>query len=180
MDTLRVLIVGGSLGARVLNQTVPAAAALLEGLDIRHQTGKGNRDDVEMRYRDVGVEAEVCEFITDMAAAYAWADVIVCRAGALTVAEVAAAGLPAIFVPLPHAVDDHQTRNAESLTQQGAALLMPQRELTPEGLAAALRELQDVDCRAQMATAARKQAILNATERVAVVCEALTKKREKA
>ncbi len=178
--SLRVLIVGGSLGARVLNQTVPAAAALLEGLDIRHQTGKGNRDDVEMRYRDVGVEAEVCEFITDMAAAYAWADVIVCRAGALTVAEVAAAGLPAIFVPLPHAVDDHQTRNAESLTQQGAALLMPQRELTPEGLAAALRELQDVDCRAQMATAARKQAILNATERVAVVCEALTKKREKA
>lgn len=177
---LRLLIIGGSLGARVLNQTVPAAAALLDGLQIRHQTGKGHRDDVEMRYRDAGVEAEVSEFITDMAAAYAWADVIVCRAGALTVAEVAAAGLPAIFVPLPHAVDDHQTRNAESLTRPGAAILLPQSGLTAQTLADALRSLQDPERRAQMSAAAAKNAILNATERVAAVCEAMTQQREKA
>ncbi len=174
MDTerpLHVLIIGGSLGARVLNEQVPTALAAVEHLAIRHQTGKGNEEPVAMAYRDLGVgDVTVSEFIADMAQAYRWADLIICRAGALTVAEVAAAGLPAIFVPLPHAVDDHQTRNALSLTQEGAALLLPQSELTSERLAELVGGLnQQREQLSGMAQAARRVAILNATERVAAV-----------
>lgn len=174
---LQVLIIGGSLGARVLNEVVPQALAAVDQVRIRHQTGKGNVDAVEMRYRDLGVgDVEVSEFITDMAQAYQWADLIICRAGALTVAEVAAAAVPAIFVPLPHAVDDHQTRNAESLTREGAALLLPQRELTPTRLAHQVEELnRHREQLVGMAQAARRVAILNATERVAAVCRQLVK-----
>lgn len=169
---LHVLIIGGSLGARVLNEQVPPALAMVEHVAIRHQTGKGNEERVEMAYRDLGLsDVTVSEFISDMAEAYRWADLIICRAGALTVAEVAAAGLPAIFVPLPHAVDDHQTRNALSLTQEGAALLLPQSELTSERLAELVGGLnQQREQLSGMAQAARRVAILNATERVAAVC----------
>lgn len=172
---LQVLIVGGSLGARILNQVVPAALAGVTGLTVRHQTGKGNQAAVEQVWQAAGGTATVSEFITDMAAAYAWADLIICRAGALTVAEVAAAGVPAIFVPLPHAVDDHQTRNAESLTRVGGALLMPQSTLTADKLAETVRSLQQQPARLQaMATATRQHAILDATARVAAVCNELT------
>lgn len=172
---LQVLIVGGSLGARILNQVVPAALAGVTGLTVRHQTGKGNQAAVEQAWQAAGGTATVSEFITDMAAAYAWADLIICRAGALTVAEVAAAGVPAIFVPLPHAVDDHQTRNAESLTRVGGALLMPQSTLTADKLAETVRSLQQQPARLQaMATATRQHAILDATARVAAVCNELT------
>jgi UDP-N-acetylglucosamine--N-acetylmuramyl-(pentapeptide) pyrophosphoryl-undecaprenol N-acetylglucosamine transferase len=173
---LHVLIIGGSLGARVLNEMVPHALATVDQLQIRHQTGKGNTEQVEMSYRDLGVaDVEVSEFIADMAQAYQWADLIICRAGALTVAEVAAAAVPAIFVPLPHAVDDHQTRNAESLTREGAALLLPQRDLTPARLAQKVSELNSHrEQLVYMAQAARRVAILNATERVAAVCRQLT------
>lgn len=128
-----------------------------------------------MVYRDLGVaDVEVTEFISDMAAAYRWADLVICRAGALTVAEVAAAGVPAIFVPLPHAVDDHQTRNAESLTRAGAALLLPQSQLTADVLACRVSELnQQREKLTEMAQAARRAAILDATARVAAVCKQL-------
>jgi UDP-N-acetylglucosamine--N-acetylmuramyl-(pentapeptide) pyrophosphoryl-undecaprenol N-acetylglucosamine transferase len=173
---LHVLIIGGSLGARVLNEMVPLGLATVDQLQIRHQTGKGNTEQVEMSYRDLGVaDVEVSEFIADMAQAYQWADLIICRAGALTVAEVAAAAVPAIFVPLPHAVDDHQTRNAESLTREGAALLLPQRDLTPARLAQKVSKLNSHrEQLVYMAQAARRVAILNATERVAAVCRQLT------
>ena len=172
---LHVLVVGGSLGARPLNEVVPVALASLENIAVHHQTGKHNQEKVAMVYRDLGVaEVEVSEFISDMAAAYGWADLVICRAGALTVAEVAAAGLPAIFIPLPHAVDDHQTRNAESLTRVGAARLLPQAKLTAESLARQVSELnQKRNTLTEMAQAARQAAILDATARVAAVCKQL-------
>lgn len=172
---LRLLVIGGSLGARILNEVVPAALASVENISVRHQTGRGNQEPVAMAYRDLGVaDAEVSEFIADMAAAYRWADLIICRAGALTVSEVAAAALPAIFVPLPHAVDDHQTRNAESLVSEGAALLLPQSGLSVERLAAEVSELnKHRDKLVGMAAAARRAAILDATDRVVAVCKQL-------
>lgn len=172
---LRILIVGGSLGARPLNEIVPLALAKVGPVSVRHQTGRGNQDKVALLYQQQNEhEVEVSEFIRDMAAAYAWADLVICRAGALTVAEVAAAGVPAIFVPLPHAVDDHQTRNAESLTKPGAAILMPQKELTVEQLAECVGRLnQQRNELVDMAQIARKLAILNATDRVADVCRQL-------
>ena len=128
-----------------------------------------------MSYRDLGLaEVDVSEFITDMAAAYRWADLVICRAGALTVAEVAAAGLPAIFVPLPHAVDDHQTRNAESLVSVGAAKLLPQSRLSVVSLSQVVNELnQQRDQLFVMAAAARQAAIPDATFRVVAVCKQL-------
>lgn len=128
-SALNVLVIGGSLGAKVLNETLPSVCANLNGIAIRHQCGKGNQAEVKQRYVDAQYAVEVDEFIDDMAKAYEWADLIVCRAGALTVSEVAAAGRAAIFVPLPHAVDDHQTKNAMSLVSRGAAILIPQQEL---------------------------------------------------
>ena len=172
---LRVLIVGGSLGARVLNEQVPpAVAAAGVPIAVRHQCGKGNRETVAQAYAELGVEAEVSEFIKDMADAYAWADLVVCRAGALTVSEVAAAGVAAIFVPLPHAVDDHQTRNALTLVDGGAAEFLPQSELTPASLAARLSWLAGRrETLLNMAQAARRVAIIDAAERVADECKRL-------
>jgi UDP-N-acetylglucosamine--N-acetylmuramyl-(pentapeptide) pyrophosphoryl-undecaprenol N-acetylglucosamine transferase len=170
---LRLLVVGGSLGAQVLNETVPAAlAAMPAGVrpQVVHQTGRGRRDEVLQRYRQAGVEAQVTEFIDDMAAAYADADLLVCRAGAMTVSEIAAAGVASILVPFPHAVDDHQTGNARHLSEHGAARLLPQRELDAARLAALLAGLTRADC-AAMATAARALARPDAAARVADVCE---------
>lgn len=174
-EPLRLLIVGGSLGARVLNEQVPPAVASAGvPIEVRHQCGKGNRDVVAEAYAKQGVEAEVSEFIKDMADAYAWADLVVCRAGALTVSEVAAAGVAAIFVPLPHAVDDHQTRNALTLVDGGAAEFLPQSELTPASLAARLSWLAGRrETLLNMAQAARRVAIIDAAERVADECKRL-------
>lgn len=141
---LRVLVVGGSQGAQRLNERVPQAIAALAGrlpLRIRHQSGARMLEATRAAYAGCGCEVEVSAFIDDIAAAYAEADLVICRAGALTVSELAAAGVAAILVPLPSAVDDHQTRNARFLVERGAAVLIPERELTAERLAAQLQSL---------------------------------------
>lgn len=170
---LNMLVIGGSLGSRPLNETVPPVCAGLEGLKIRHQCGKGNVKEVERAYANANGAAEVTEFIDDMAQAYEWADFIVCRAGALTVSEVAAAGRAAIFVPLPHAVDDHQTKNAQSLVKVKAALMIPQ-SLLKENLGQAVRQwISDPEACQKMGHMARQQAQSQATEQVVAQCEAL-------
>ena len=167
---LRVLVVGGSLGAVALNNAVLGAMALLpetERPQLRHQVGKRNIDSMQTAYADASVEAEVTAFIDDMAAAYAWADLIVCRSGALTVSEIAAAGCAAIFVPFPHAVDDHQTANAQYLQKEGAAIIRQQTELSSEWLAQQWQQLNnDRELLRDMAVRARKLAMTNATNDV--------------
>ncbi len=173
-DPLRILVVGGSLGARALNEAVPAALARLAAtrpLAIRHQSGPDHHAAAVTRYREVGLEAEVLPYLEDMATAYQWADLAVCRAGAMTVAELAVSGLPAVLVPFPHAVDDHQTANARYLSDAGAALLLPQDELDAATLAARLEALLAGDGElARMAAAARSRAFPEATQRVAERC----------
>lgn len=174
---VRLLVVGGSQGAQRLNAVVPAAVAELP-LELRpeilHQTGQRGLDEVTTAYRARGIDADVRAFIDDMAGAYGWADLAVCRAGALTVAELAAVGLPALLVPFPAAVDDHQTRNAEFLVKAGGALLMPESTLTPGSLAAQLRTLIQAGRPRllAMAQAARATAITDADERLADACVA--------
>ena len=169
---LRLLVLGGSQGAGALNALVPAAAARLPGrLAIRHQCGRAGFDATQAAYAAGGIAAEVLPFIDDMAAAYAWADLVLCRAGALTVAEVAAAGVGALLVPFPHAVDDHQTRNAGYLVERGAGRLLPQAGLDAERLAADLAALaEDRAGLLAMARAARAAARPDATALVAAHC----------
>ena len=174
---LQLLVVGGSLGAAALNETVPPALGLLavqERPQILHQCGRGRREQVEQLYRAAGVDAQVHEFIDDMAGAYGDADLVVCRAGAMTIAELAAAGVGALLVPFPHAVDDHQTRNAGFLADAGAAVLIPQAELTPARLAAELRA-RSREQLLEMAVRARTMARRDATGCVADACEAVAK-----
>jgi UDP-N-acetylglucosamine--N-acetylmuramyl-(pentapeptide) pyrophosphoryl-undecaprenol N-acetylglucosamine transferase len=168
----RLLVVGGSLGAKALNEIVPAALALAGGkFAVRHQTGAAMRAETEALYARLGVEAEVAAFIQDMAEAYRWADLAVCRAGAMTVSELAAASLPAILVPFPHAIDDHQTANARYFSGAGAAVLMPQSELTPQRLAEQLNALtQERESLSAMSQKARGLARPDAAQRVAGVC----------
>ena len=140
---LRLLVLGGSQGALALNQTVPAALAMLAPADrpvVRHQCGKLTLETARAAYREHDVEVDLTPFIDDMAAAYAWADLVVCRAGALTVAELCSVGLPALFVPYPGAVDDHQTANARPLADAGAAVIIDQSMLSADVLAGQLRE----------------------------------------
>jgi UDP-N-acetylglucosamine--N-acetylmuramyl-(pentapeptide) pyrophosphoryl-undecaprenol N-acetylglucosamine transferase len=135
---LRVLVLGGSQGALALNEAVPVAAALVvaeQPLEIWHQAGTATLQRALDGYRANGVDARVDAFIDDMQEAYGWADMVICRSGALTVSELAAVGLGAVLVPYPSAVDDHQTLNAQFLVDAGAAVLIPQAELTPELLA---------------------------------------------
>ena len=173
---MRVLVLGGSQGARALNQRVPEALAQVSRkipVQVIHQTG--NRDEASTRetYARLGVPADVHAFIDDMAASYAWADLLVCRAGALTLAEVAAAGVGSILVPYPHAVDDHQTRNAEYLVSAGAAVLQPQDTLTDTALAETLGALlADRQRLGEMAVRARELARGDATATVAAVLRA--------
>ncbi len=170
----RLLVIGGSLGARALNQIVPAALACLpeaERPQVRHQTGERTADEARAAYADAGVEVKLETYIEDMAAAYSWADVIVCRAGALTVAEVAAVGLPAVFVPFPYAVDDHQTANARSLAEAGAAVVLQESELSAERLADVLKSwFADRDQLAERARLSRAQARPDALERITDIC----------
>ncbi|MCP5266365.1 MAG: undecaprenyldiphospho-muramoylpentapeptide beta-N-acetylglucosaminyltransferase [Burkholderiaceae bacterium] len=172
---LRLLVVGGSLGARVLNEVVPQALALIEPSlrpTVLHQSGRAKLDALRGRYRDLGVDAESREFIDDMASAYAQADLVVCRAGAMTVSELAAAGVASVLVPYPHAVDDHQTTNAAFLCDRGAARLAPEGGLTPDSLAKLLVEL-DRETLTAMACAAREAARPDACAVVADICESL-------
>jgi len=177
---LRVLVVGGSLGAAALNDVVPKALALLPA-DTRpiviHQAGAKQIDTLRANYAAAGIDdahAQPVPFIDDMAAAYAHADLVICRAGAMTVSEVAAAGVAALFVPFPHAVDDHQTTNARFLSERGAALLVSQQELGPASLADTLASLTRAQL-ADMAAKAREQARPEAAERVADVCVAVAR-----
>lgn len=169
-----LLVVGGSLGAKALNETVPAALALIpreERPRVRHQAGQQTLEIARQAYAAAGVEAEVTPFIADMAAAYAWADLVVCRAGALTISELAAAGVGSILIPYPHAVDDHQTGNARYLVDTNAAQLVIQRDLTASDLAQRLQQLlADRATLLAMAEAARAKAHPDAAERIAAAC----------
>lgn len=169
---LRLLVIGGSQGARVLNEIVPAAIAQWDRrphLEIRHQTGVRDVESVASAYRKHGIQARVTAFIEDMAEAYGWADLAVCRAGALTIAELTAAGLGAVLVPFAAAVDDHQTRNAQFLLRAGAAELLPQSELSTVSLNAIFQRVgvdrQQLLVMAQRARAlAQPQAALKVAE----------------
>ena len=172
---VHLLVLGGSQGARALNETLPAALALLQP-EIRpstqHQSGRDKVDTTVSAYRKAGVKAEVMPFIKDMAAAYAWADLVVCRAGALTIAEIAAAGVASILIPYPYAVDDHQTKNAGYLVDAGAALLLPESEMSAQNLARLLEPLAGSrEKTLEMAVAARSLALPEATLKVADLCE---------
>lgn len=168
---LKVLVVGGSLGAVALNEAVLNAMALMDESarpKLIHQAGKKNIDSLHKQYQQAGVDAEVTAFIDDMAVAYEWADLLVCRSGASTVSEIAAAGCASIFVPFPHAVDDHQTANAEYLEQAGAAIIRQQRDLTAEWLANKWQYFaQNKEELVKMANQARSMAITDSAEQVA-------------
>jgi UDP-N-acetylglucosamine--N-acetylmuramyl-(pentapeptide) pyrophosphoryl-undecaprenol N-acetylglucosamine transferase len=139
---LRILAVGGSLGAQALNEAVPKALALLsKPVSVVHQSGEKHLQALRKNYSDARVEGELVAFIDDMARRYAEADLVICRAGAVTIAELSAGGMASILVPFPHAVDDHQTANARFLADQGAAILVPQKEMTAEKLAALIGSL---------------------------------------
>ncbi|MBL6985690.1 MAG: undecaprenyldiphospho-muramoylpentapeptide beta-N-acetylglucosaminyltransferase [Methylobacter sp.] len=170
---IKILVVGGSQGAQVLNEVVPEALAELKNAEVRHQTGEAMRQQVESRYKALEVNAEVNAFIEDMVSAYQWADLVICRSGAMTVSEVAAAGVPAIFIPLPNAIDDHQTANARYLTDVGGGMLLMQKDLDAitlvDHITKAIKKL-DV-----MGNTAKKYARLDATEIVAGVCIAEAK-----
>ena len=168
---MKILVVGGSLGAQALNETLPKALALIPEADrpeVVHQAGEKHLPALLANYAAAGVKAHCVAFIEDMAGAYAWADLVVCRAGALTIAELAAAGVASILVPFPHAVDDHQTGNARFLSNAGAAILLPQAELTPERLAL-MRDMGRTQLQ-QMAENARALAKPDATAAVAKAC----------
>ncbi|WP_426417093.1 undecaprenyldiphospho-muramoylpentapeptide beta-N-acetylglucosaminyltransferase [Aestuariirhabdus sp. LZHN29] len=173
-EALRVLVVGGSLGALTINQVVPQAlkaANLGKLVRVWHQTGERHQELTQSLYLENGVGARVEPFIEDMAAAYAWADLVICRAGALTVAELACAELPSILVPFPFAVDDHQTANARHLSDRGAAVLLPQNEMTKERVAGLLTEFSTHrEQLKRMAAAARTAARADATRIVTHQC----------
>jgi UDP-N-acetylglucosamine--N-acetylmuramyl-(pentapeptide) pyrophosphoryl-undecaprenol N-acetylglucosamine transferase len=177
---LNVLVVGGSLGAKAINETLPQALAMLPQ-DVRpivlHQTGKQHYAAVKNAYQQAGVQADIKPFMDEMAKHYGNADLVICRAGALTVAELAAAGVASILIPFPFAVDDHQTRNAQFLSKRGAAVLLPQPELSAEKLAHLLRELGDGERGREkllaMAQHARGLAKADAAMAVARICEEL-------
>jgi len=171
---MRLLVLGGSQGALALNRAVPAALALLDENArplVRHQCGERTLQMAKDAYAEHAVDVELLPFIEDMAEVYAWADLVVCRAGALTVAELCAAGLPAIFVPYPAAVDDHQTANAGPMAEAGAAAIIQEADLTPEVLAALLRDrLQSRALLGKNAEMARSLACPNALHRITEIC----------
>jgi UDP-N-acetylglucosamine--N-acetylmuramyl-(pentapeptide) pyrophosphoryl-undecaprenol N-acetylglucosamine transferase len=171
---LRLLVLGGSQGAKILNEVVPRAVAELTDasiIEVRHQSGGGHLQETEARYREAGIDADITEFIDDVAAAYAWADLVVCRAGALTVSELAVAGVASVLVPFPHAVDDHQTRNGRSLADAHAAVLIDQSEFSASRLGGLLAEFHGARGRLLgMAKAARALGIPTATGKVSDCC----------
>jgi len=170
----RLLVFGGSQGAQRLNVMVPQALARISSdrrPRVRHQAGERGFEAARAAYQDAAVEAEVIPFIEDMAAAYAWADVAVCRAGAMTIAELQAAGLGALLVPLPGATDDHQRKNAQAMAATGAARVLQERDMTAESLSACIADLSaDRDRMLRMAEASRRMRIIDAATRVADLC----------
>lgn len=172
---LKLLVVGGSLGAKALNETVPKALALLDATHrpwVAHQSGEKQIEALRQAYDAAGVDAALLPFIEDTAQAFAEADVIVCRAGASTVTEIAAVGAPAVFVPFPFAVDDHQTTNARFLVEAGGGWLAPQTQLTPEWLAEFLKNVTRAEL-LDRAQKAKKMEKLQATGAIVAVCEEL-------
>lgn len=171
----QLLLIGGSLGAVALNDMLPLALAqipLAQRPVVWHQCGRGRSEAVAGEYQRLGVDAKVSDFIDDMAAAYAWADMAICRAGAMTVSELAVAGVPAIFIPYPYAVDDHQSHNARWLVARDGAVMLPQQELTANTLAQQIQALlAQPDQLQAMAAAARSAGKREATVRVASICE---------
>lgn len=172
---LRVLVVGGSLGAKALNDIVPQALALMPEAtrpQVIHQSGAKQIEALRANYAAAGVQAELTPFIDDTAAAFAQADLVICRAGASTVTELAAVGVAALFVPFPFAVDDHQTTNAQFLVAHGGGWLVPQAELTAQNLAERLTALSR-DTLQDVAQKAHAQKKTNATREVVMACEEL-------
>lgn len=170
-EELHLLVVGGSQGAQILNEVLPAAlAAVTQPISVWHQTGAVMREQVEQNYQANGIKAQVDAFIEDMASAYEWADVVVCRAGAMTISEVAAVGVPAVFIPLPGAIDDHQTANAKVLTDAGAGVLLRQKDLSATALAEQIIQVSKNIM--TMSEAAKQCARLDATDSVAGYCMA--------
>ncbi|MCA3238716.1 MAG: undecaprenyldiphospho-muramoylpentapeptide beta-N-acetylglucosaminyltransferase [Curvibacter sp.] len=174
---LKILVIGGSLGARALNDAVPRALALIpqaQRPQVTHQSGAAQIDALRASYAAAGVQAELLPFIEDTACAFAKADLVVCRAGASTVTEIAAVGAAAVFVPLPAAVDDHQTANARFLVDQGAGLLLPQKNMSPEQLAGLL-QTTDRGTLLRWAQRAQQLAKTDATAEVVAACEELAR-----
>jgi len=171
---LHVLVIGGSLGASVLNRIVPEAIRQVvrtQAVRVHHQTGRAEAAAVSQAYREADIDARVEAFVEDMASAYTWADLVICRAGALTVAELAVVGVASILVPLPHAADDHQTGNARYLADAGAAVLLPQSALNADRLAGLVADFAEQrDVLLEMACRARALAIPDAARRVATLC----------
>jgi UDP-N-acetylglucosamine--N-acetylmuramyl-(pentapeptide) pyrophosphoryl-undecaprenol N-acetylglucosamine transferase len=170
----RLLVTGGSQGARTLNELMPRALPLLDQAirpRVFHQAGARDAERTRAAYEEAGIEAEVCAFIDRIADAYAWADLVVCRAGALTVSELAAAGLGAVFVPFPHAVDDHQTRNAQFMEEAGAALILQESALTAQSMAESLAPLlASRPAMVEMAKTAFALGVRDAAEQVVTAC----------
>ena len=165
---LRILVVGGSLGAQALNESVPKALALMsERPQVVHQAGEKHLDALRKHYAEAGVKGELVAFIDDMARRYAEADLVICRAGAVTIAELSAGGMASILVPFPHAVDDHQTANGKFLADHGAALLIQQRDLTPQKLAETIQGLD----RGRLLDMARKARALGKPDAARVVAQ---------
>ncbi len=171
-DALRVFVFGGSLGAARLNELIPQVCAELKGkkeLRIKHQTGAGNFEQTQSNYIHLGIKADVFEYIDDMAEMYAWADLVICRAGAMTIAELAAAGVASILVPYPHAVDDHQTHNARYLSEAGAGVLLQQKNLNVDSLVNVLNSI-DRNTALDMAKKAKQKGMPEATRLVTQAC----------
>ena len=169
---LSILVVGGSLGAAALNENVPAALALITKQErpiVIHQAGDQHLVDLEKRYAQLGVEADIRPFIDDMPAAYAQADLVICRSGAMTISELAACGVASCLIPFPHAIDDHQTANAKFLSDADAAILLPQQNLNPQDLALMIQNFNRADLM-DMAVRAHALSKPHATQRVAEVC----------
>jgi UDP-N-acetylglucosamine--N-acetylmuramyl-(pentapeptide) pyrophosphoryl-undecaprenol N-acetylglucosamine transferase len=172
----RLLVFGGSLGAQRLNAMVPQALSKIDPErrpQVRHQAGERGIDAARVAYQEARVDADVTAFIDDMAAAYAWADVAVCRAGAMTIAELQAVGLGALLVPFPSATDDHQTKNADAMVRVGAGRVLQERDLTPDSLSACIVDLTADRARMlAMAEAARRSRVIDAAAQVADLCMA--------
>ena len=169
---LSILVVGGSLGAAALNENIPAALALIpleQRPKVIHQAGDKHLLDLQKRYADLGVVADIRPFIEDMPAAYAQADLVICRSGAMTVSELAACGVASCLIPFPHAIDDHQTANAQFLSDADAAVLLPQKNLNPQDLALMIQNFNRSDLK-EMAVRAHALSKPHATQRVAEVC----------
>ncbi len=167
-NKLKILVLGGSLGAKALNDVIPVVLSKLDGVEIKHQTGLAAYELVKKKYNEGKQDAQVLEFIDDIASAYQWANLVICRAGAMTISEIAAAGLPAILVPLPNAIDNHQVANAMYLVENGAAIILKQELLNEENL---LKSIENIKLNMEtMSKQASGLAKLEATATVVSIC----------